>query len=39
MKKVDNEKKNFLWNAVGLSLNTFNSLFFMIITGKHEISD
>ena len=34
MKKVDNEKKNFLWNAVGLSLNTFNSLFFMIIINR-----
>ena len=26
-----NKKKNFVWNALGLSFNAFNSLFFMII--------
>ena len=31
MKKINNDKKNFLWNAIGLSMNAFNSLFFLIV--------
>ena len=31
MKKLKNNTKDFLWNAIGLTLNAFNSLFFLIV--------
>lgn len=32
--KIDNLKKNFVWNVIGVTLNAFNSLFFMIIVTR-----
>ena len=29
-----NDKKNFIWNFLGLSINSFNSLFFLIIINR-----
>ncbi len=29
-----NNKKNFIWNFLGLSINSFNSLFFLIIVNR-----
>ena len=29
--KEKNAKKNFIWNSIGLTLNSFNSLFFLIV--------
>ena len=29
-----NLKKNFIWNMIGMTLNSFNSLFFMIIVTR-----
>ena len=36
MKKIveNNDKKNFIWNIIGTTLNAFNSLFFMIIVTR-----
>lgn len=27
----NNDRKNFIWNSIGLTLNSFNSLFFLIV--------
>lgn len=31
---INNDKKNFIWNLVGTTLNSFNSLFFLIIVTR-----
>ena len=30
----NNDRKNFIWNALGLTINCFNSLFFLIIVNR-----
>ena len=35
MKKINNiEQKNFIWNFLGLTVNSFNSLFYLIIINR-----
>lgn len=34
MKKESNIKKDFIWNTIGTSFNSFNSLFYMIIVTR-----
>lgn len=34
MKEESNIKKNFIWNTIGTSFNSFNSLFYMIIVTR-----
>ena len=28
---MENKKRDFIWNLIGTSINSFNSLFFMIV--------
>lgn len=34
MEKTENFKKNFIWNIIGTTFNSFNSLFFLIIVTR-----
>ena len=34
MQKQDNLKKNYIWNTIGTTFLSFNSLFFMIIVTR-----
>lgn len=34
VKKMDINKKNFIWNIIGTTISSFNSLFFMIIVTR-----
>lgn len=32
--KMENQKKNFLWNTIGITFNAFTSLFFLVIINR-----
>ena len=31
---IDNKRKDFIWNLLGLTINSFNSFFFLIVVNR-----